>query len=150
MQLRNFESGYETTAAKKSTKLTTYVIITIIQSLFKITWEVTILFEDTVHPEGTMPFWKLQFNMNYKTAIFVVCAHDCCVYGCIIYLFDMHNGNYGIIARNKLLLRMSILFPSHIMNKHNQCALHDLMPCHVLQLLNQYALHDLLPCHLVN
>ena len=46
-----------------------------------------------------MPFWKLQFNMNYKTAIFVVCTHDCCVYGCIIYLFDMHNGNYGIIAR---------------------------------------------------
>ena len=38
----------------------------------------TILFEDTVHPEAAnLPFWKLQLNMNYKTAIFVICTHGC-------------------------------------------------------------------------
>ena len=44
----------------------------------------TILFEDTVHPEAATPFRKLQFNINYKTAIFVVCAHGCCVYCCFL------------------------------------------------------------------
>ena len=44
----------------------------------------TILFEGTVHPEAAMPFWKLQFNMNYESAIFVVCAHGYCVYNWFI------------------------------------------------------------------
>ncbi|KAL5459870.1 hypothetical protein EMCRGX_G033257 [Ephydatia muelleri] len=54
-QLRNFGFGYETTAVKKSTKDDNIV-------------------EDTVHPEAAVPFWKLQFNINYKTAIFVACT----------------------------------------------------------------------------
>ena len=58
----------------------------------------TILFEDTVHPETGMPFWKLQFNINYKTAIFVACAHGCCVY-CFLFfnVIALHN-NHQIIS----------------------------------------------------
>ena len=31
----------------------------------------TILFEDAVLPEAAMPFWNLQFNMNYKLLSFL-------------------------------------------------------------------------------
>ena len=57
----------------------------------------TILFEDTIHLEAAMRFWNLQFNINYKTAIFVVCAHGCCVYCC-------HLIALRIIARNKKII----------------------------------------------
>ena len=68
----------------------------------------TVLFEDTVHPDAVMSFWKLQFNMKVlQTVIFVVCAHGCCVYSCYI---DIH---YRIIVRNKndlaLILRRAII-----------------------------------------
>ena len=51
----------------------------------------TILFEDTVHREAAMPFWKLQFNINYKAAIFV-CAYGCLLGVLLLYLL-MHTSN---------------------------------------------------------
>ena len=91
-QMCDFGSGYETTAAKKSMKVAFCVSF---NHYSKLLGRMTILFEDTVHPEAAMPFWKLQFNMNYKTAIFVVCAQGCCVYCCFINLICIKR-----VARN--------------------------------------------------
>ena len=44
-----------------------------------------------------MPIWKLQFNINYKTAISLSSVHMVAV--CNVVLFDMH---YGIIAPNRI------------------------------------------------
>ena len=83
LQLHNFGSRYETTAAKKSIKVIACVSLLPFDHYSKLLGRMTILFEDTAYPEAAMPFWKLQFNINYKTAILVVCAHGCCVYCCL-------------------------------------------------------------------
>ena len=79
------QSGYETTAAKKSMK----VLITI-QLPFKSLGRMTILFEDTVHPEAAMPFSNPQFNINHKTYkngmhVSLLSVHK--VAGCTVVLF---------------------------------------------------------------
>ena len=79
----NLGLGMRLLLPKKSIKVTDCVSLQPFNHYSKLLGRMTILFEDRVHPEAAMPFWKLQLSNNYKTAIFVVCAHGCCVYCCL-------------------------------------------------------------------
>ena len=68
----------------------------------------TILFEDTVHLEAAMPFWKLQFDMNYQTGIYLLSVHMVAMCTAVVFIYLIRITAHKKYIITSFLLRVRV------------------------------------------